>query len=1089
MTKVHDLGEPADLGGEGPDSAGVASTVASRLMPLLARAGLRNARILRVLALCPTEPTTAAAAPRVSGGGRVPPGSCGEIPGARDWAGADKSAAAAGPDPRDPGGGDRWKEGGIGLALRPASGSATADPAVVIVKPDGQTPLGVAALLRRALLWGNRLLCAALQVDASCLGGALSGGVTPAVALGSPGPGWLGGDAAASGAGGGRVVVVGADPGLLLSSLPILWTLQLPFDGFEGFERAHPASPVARRSGGDSADGVAWMEQARGGKEGTGGTSRARQPTAGHDGRDAEGGEDSPGCWRDRSDESDGSDGSEAGGLHGAGDCERGANRHRRDDLARVVSWLGARPVGSRVYYCLEEVLCGRSRSKARMPEGSRGQGVGSEKEAEAEGASAPDFPQGESRLLAGQSRPGVPSAEQGSHRPAVHAQAADPAEGKPTPAMLFAREVSEVLAAVYAEHPRDVEQEPDEERPGVAGVAASRCWVVKGTADKHRRVGLLKKLCGFEPARHVLTFLASYPDVLVVEAAAAADGRRRRAKGNASHAGGPARGGPGDDVTRTRKGECLAGCGETGWGEQRAPVGDDGRNGGRSPRRVLHLASAQVFHLLGTSHCREFVGSLPEACGAELRARYAGWRRSSYPVPRLYVPLALPPLPPAGGPSRATGAEEGRNGLDGTSARTIGCPATKASAAGARAPSGRRGRPPLPLIGALVHPVPVRATRELLQVYVATTRAGAGRVSTASRRSRGDGTSGLFSTSRLLLPKGSGGKGPFGRSLPWRNPALGGSSGGAMALPPRGGEGGRGEGSEVAAVPPSAIDCIPDSLSLTEGARDYGPERWRSGRPRRGRGTGSGEAPSVRRSRSPGHGRRRGGGNDARVVGPGEAAHTNPPGPLRLGGGSAADNDDLDGGLPHDASARISEVGPNVEGGRLRERRRRSQSPGPETGAKKSGEGGHEEGDGEKGEEGEEGWSCAGAPMEASLQRPFRRSYVAVLSREPPLTAAPSSGGGGGVGSTVSTGPASHLPPDPLSRSSAVLMQLHVPIPHELDVERTTQGHSVGVGPRGVDYGAAELRASGDGDGIATVGDVPAVCSWRGCLADAVLR
>jgi len=120
----------------------------------------------------------------------------------------------------------------------------------------------------------------------------------------------------------GCAVVVAAEPGDLLSSSPIAWTLRAPFDG-NGMIAA-------------ATDGL-------------------------YRGNDSDINRESAAGDRD----------SEGEGIRGVGGVRAnagGLKRGLRGSLARNLAWVSASPVGCRVYYCLEEALWEASRPEVEDP-------------------------------------------------------------------------------------------------------------------------------------------------------------------------------------------------------------------------------------------------------------------------------------------------------------------------------------------------------------------------------------------------------------------------------------------------------------------------------------------------------------------------------------------------------------------------------------------------------------------------------------------------------------------------------------------------------------------------------------------------
>ncbi|CAN0360584.1 unnamed protein product, partial [Discosporangium mesarthrocarpum] len=244
------------------------------------------------------------------------------------------------------------------------------------------------------------------------------------------------------------------------------------------------------------------------------------------------------------------------------------------------------------------------------------------------------------------------------------------------------------------------------------------------------------------------------------------------------------------------------------------------------APPKALHFAPATVLQLLGTPHFREFIGSLPPADRIAVREAYPGL----FSVPKTTSATLL----------RAS------------SGRTLG-----SSRAGSFALS--------PLLGALLHPLPISALRELVQEYVVHT--GMPGVSLRGDRM----TSGLLATVPVLTPRerspgnnshgsgiaSSGDRGGVFNSPPPQSSAEGGVAGVGAGLGlgsgRRAGKRGIAQAGGIwacgsAATPPSAIDVIPDIPGCVwQGAvAGSGANGWPSPRAgsRGGGGVGPGSPP-----------------------------------------------------------------------------------------------------------------------------------------------------------------------------------------------------------------------------------------------------
>lgn len=252
------------------------------------------------------------------------------------------------------------------------------------------------------------------------------------------------------------------------------------------------------------------------------------------------------------------------------------------------------------------------------------------------------------------------------------------------------------------------------------APTAARARPAVNWVTDKHRRrasTELSEENSGDGEAfvdagrRRLLEVVCGIPDVLV-SAVDRGSGMMNALGGEQGEHQWPRRGdnnGVGERGHGNDGGGCVttvAAAAATGMTPLRAAR--DSAEGSASATSFLHFAPAGVFHLLRTPQCREFVEALPPATRAHVLAVHGEdsfSTRTPY-VGRLYVPLA--------------------------------------SLTGSPRPSTA------PLLGAVIQPLPVQALRELLQLYLVTTRAigmttancdeGGSRV-----RQRCTGTSGLL--------------------------------------------------------------------------------------------------------------------------------------------------------------------------------------------------------------------------------------------------------------------------------------------------------------------------------------------------------
>ncbi|CAM9961555.1 unnamed protein product, partial [Ectocarpus sp. 8 AP-2014] len=875
---------------------------------------------------------------------------------------------------------------------------------------------------------------------------------------------------------GNRCTVVEAEPGLLLSSSHLLWTLRPPFDT-NAVHEGHPR----RRSGGggggggsaDASSGAAGEEAREGGSArsaadstgggGSGGWAAVAAATTGGGGGGAEA--------RNRS----GGRGSSIGGGGGGG---------RRRDLDREVAWIGAGPVGSRVYYCLEEAEWEASRWRRQRERGlpsSSPYPVTTTTERD-EGSSPLQSAVGGGDAVCDGAGEGHADWKGGGGQGRYTEGAGNVgSENDRTAASVFAKSVSAMLAETYLRPkppcpagnagesrllereegsaqserlvtPKDVGGEgllranqaavSAEEKETVAGVrggdehlggsfwgafvgggeggcASAPSFVVSGTVDDHRKRGRLIAAPdggGVDDDRR-LEALASVPDVLVAGPGAERPIGDQDNRRTGDHASGETLGSGGERGGLSGSGSSPvppAVAASTAYAAAATAIPPT------TPprRRRLHFAPAGVLQLLGTPHCREFVKALPPPARARVLALTQACPDGTLPpIGNLYVPLA-----PA------------RPGKDTLTA----------------------GSGP-PLLGALVQPLPARAVRELLQIYVATTRAvgeaeggsGGGGV---RRRRRCRRTSGLLAAAppppppTPLTARGRGvvrsgcdddagtDDGGHTESRRWNS---GGPPGREEGSPGEGGGcsgAGGGDRANLAATPPSAVDVLPDEPPTSSSAPPVG-----IGRP----GTRP-AAPSC----------------------PGDGVEGADGGPTSSGGEIAADN------VEDDAEAAWSA------------RRRRTPlcstaNPG------------------------------ADAPISSSLRAPFHHTYVAVLAPPPaqppsPFSAAAGSGGsGGGNGQGATTNKARAAGgrgQTPLSGASALILQLETPV-SGTGWSLSSLGAVQDPGPCGA---TAAVTGRGNGDGAVVVGgtgggrggrggggagcEMPRrVCGWRACLADAV--
>ncbi|CAM9180764.1 unnamed protein product, partial [Laminaria digitata] len=892
------------------DAAG-ARSVASLLDPLLASCGLSDSRILRVVALCPCSGSVTESGETASNGGGGGGGSSGSDLRSKDS--EQRASLAKGLFGCGRTSSRRRRRAGAGAGGVEAAllGNGGASSPVSVVAENSR--LGVADTFRKAVLCGNPGLVAALscgdEAEAASpvhrrrssggggsastgslarpraaagsrrssilLGGGHSGagkgvgkgdrrgggggggggsgslsegeGEAPFQALLSKGSGngdedADGGDDG-NGGGGEHCTVVGSAPGLLLSSSHLLWTLQPPFGATEDDARLLIAGDDETDGGSRGDDGGAGRNCGYCGDIGVG-DANSNAPRQ----------------------EGDVEAGPAAGGMHAwdgprgrvgvESEASRGGSRRQR--LAQDLAWLGAAPVGSRVYYCLEEAEWEASRrrknSVRRETSGCRAQRRKSRRH-----PVGPDPPEdtaaGEQRE---RSRAGTGAGGRAGGVPRMEwrrQNGTDADERKEAAAMVFAKSVSGMLAEAYlgGEKARPGQENRGElhaERAekGSRGVAAvgsgngarngarkGRAWgsladappaietaaaarlVVSGSADAHRSSPRLDATDDDDAVEEwrLLEAVDSIPDVLVAEAGTAEPNPARKWRRAAES--------PRESLDSAAAAAAASSGAPESHGRQKPPAkSSEWRGGARTtpatPVNVnpsLHFAPAGVLQLLGTAHCREFVEALPPASRARVLAVYDGFPDSTPPVGHLYVPLASPrsraDLPPP-----ASGA--------------------------ARAPA---------LLGALVHSLPAQAVRELLQVYVATTRA-VGAVSVGGfAAGEGVGVTRRRTSGLLVLPP---------PPLPLLSPPSFLARGHPAASPARtaevdgkeddsvkggrrskSGPGGRPEGLPeqrrgnngrkgvagwlcVAATPPSAVDVLPDAPSSGDRGSSLGP-------------------------------------------------------------------------------------------------------------------------------------------------------------------------------------------------------------------------------------------------------------------------
>ena len=1172
-------------------NAAAAQSVGVLLGPLLARCGLSDSRILRVVSLCPCS-------------GSVPDDGD-DIASSSGSGGADNDLRLTGLEHRANlgkglfGRGRRGRRrqactGGVEQALLRNGGAS----AVSLVAENSR--LGVADAFRQAVLCGNPALVTALSRsdDAAPVlrrrsgGGSASTGILarPRGATGSRRStaldighsviekGGRKGDRGSSNGsrsegegeepfpyllsmgsddgdydndGSERCTVVGSTCGLLLSSSHLLWTLQPPF-GTTDEARLLTAGRGETDCGSSGDDGGGGRDhRSCGDISGSDANSNALR----RDG-DVEAGP-AMGCmsaW----------DG--PGGQAGVESiAARGGSRRQR--IALDVAWLDATPVGSRVYYCLEEAeweAARRQHSVWRRPSRCKAQRRKSRRY-----PIGSDYPEDnatdEQRERSGgnvSSRFGPDTAKSGVGHNRVEAEGsadrvprggwrrenATDADGrKEAAAMVFARSVSGMLAEAYlggakarpgeekvglcAERTEKDAKEVAAAGPGGGGAWKGHAWgsladappagakavpslVVSEIADAHRRRPRLNSNNDAGEDRRLSEALDAIPDVLVAEVGAA--GPKRAAKWKQAAESSP---------TGSRPGSVVSSDARESHGRRRQPAQESGnwRGGARAPatpaNAPLHFAPAGVLHLLGTTECREFVEALPPATRARVLALHEGFPDETPPVGRLYVPLASPTsresLSMTWGGATSRGRRRAARGLweaddnsgkeqvsthreEGGQTRpmpvAVEIGATEAVSDRPRYASNTASGATPALLGALVHTLPTQAVRELLQVYLVTTRA-VGAVSVGGVAA-GEGvrvrrrTSGLLMLPPPLPPpppphflardcatpasridgvdndkkdgnvngnRRKSNSGPSG----WRAVPDGGASVERRPedLSEKGGGGDGMEGGRgwlcVAAMPPSAVDVLPDAPSSGDRAVDGPPV------PPIGRTEGSAVGlPGKEKERQ----------TSFRYDCPDDF----------IGGADAGNALKIEasvGGRKPQTSA-----GMTIEGGR--EMSSRSRTTGD-------------------------------MAIFSSLQAPYHHAYVAVLA--PPSPAVDNSTGDGNVtdvgsgnitsngngnsninghitGNGNSTGNGARVVAasniiDPISSASALILQVDRSVPEsprcdasENDVYGDGEAPATTSGSGG--YDEVVVMGKRGKEGAREV--PPRVCGWRACLADA---
>lgn len=521
-------------------------------------------------------------------------------------------------------------------------------------------------------------------------------------------------------------VVVAAEPRDLLSSSPIAWTLRAPFDG-NGMI-ATTTDGLCRGSDSDI----------------------NRDSAAG-----------------DRN--------SEGEGIRGAGDLRsnaRGLKRGFRDSLARNLAWVSASPVGCRVYYCLEEALWEASRLEIEDPrrwgqsavleqasvlhDGDGGENEESdnppqklvteeERRKYATGSDnageevfgvdvfrvgSEDRFKKEFRRTEGSNSDGCSTSDFISESDnKVTERCTDPRGAHLWESVVLKADVSVTEAVTASFVVNDV-------------IDGRRTHFPRPNADNQRRI----REEGGSRAGHRVARSEPHPDVLDILVARVNEpgvstqkDKSRRGRESRSASSPVSFGDTGLGVDSARLQQPLwKGCSGGGVCE-----GEEGRNrriGYDDLRRptatnhgtaLLHFIPARVEQLLGTPQCREFVDALPSKVRERVLTRYGGFLDRVPPIGKLYVPLDSPyglevPCEHSGteeccskrvGEGKDDPLSESRREVFGAGTDRLGDNSVGISSSG----SGLRSRP---LLRALVHPLPVRAVRELLQIHVATTRA-----------------------------------------------------------------------------------------------------------------------------------------------------------------------------------------------------------------------------------------------------------------------------------------------------------------------------------------------------------------------------
>eukprot|EP00903_Cladosiphon_okamuranus_P011406 g10749.t1 len=1097
LLSARDMGNPTLEGGYGHNavssssscSTAATATVASLLVPALARSGLGDCRILRIVALCPcsgggeggrdnSRSSRELERSSLSNGTTATPG-FGRLPHSEQRRGNGRGA----------GGGVRG--GGVVEALREElrceGAVAPGSEAVVLDAGAENSPLGVADVFRKAVLCRNGGLIAAL----SSRDGAVHGhrkhsngnisdghGVGPAEVfwprrssvLPVVGPqgksgdkelsaatrrsvpqighrncsagGCSGSDSAEGGFGSStRCVVGGAEPGLLLSSSHLLWALRPSFGDYNSaYDRT-----------GKDADGV----------DGNG--KPDREDCAGEDPTEASG--------RLNHDVDSG----DVGARNSIG-----VDSSRQERLNREVAWIGAAPVGSRVYYCLEEAEWEASRRRdghaSSQPhavstlrfEDSAPLGSSRRRRRPRSGEDGPrsglrHIRVGETSPSSGDDRDDANSEEEGERarqfgserglRQEDDQEVGTAHDRHKVAAMTFARSVSSMLAKVYlAPKPQPcTNPEPEGRADGEDGSGGNGSRAQAPAAWPSRKEGKASAGSGF--ASEVTTAAAT----LVVSGVT--DAHRRSARSKAGF--------DGDERLAA-----LAAVPDVLVAVDRPEL--RGQSHGRSTKETpadtppLHFAPAGVLQLVGTPHFREFVEALPPAARTKLLKLYPESSIRAVPVGQLYVALA---------PALQRGTVPSVQAVVSSAAPAEYAPwkgveqeqgARQQPDEGGRLPSyppgpGGTDRPAetAPMSGARMHPLPARAVRELLQIYVATTRAvgvvrtvvGEARIGRTKRHR----TSGLFVPPPLSTARDrSRGSGDLAKSgeddddIKAEDQDCAQSRRGDKA----GGFGEKARSAEEAREQPEElVDGCDDGDNSGSSDRDNSERNWAR----------LAATPPSAVDVLPDTPIQRGDAGSGRLlmtgIEPGRQPH-----------GSQSDVVDEN----KDVLARRANAA-SIEGLKLSNQSRSAV-----------------ETDGRDGERSavftRRYNSTAELPIASSLRAPFHHKYAAVLappqSPAVPTTGAYNNSEGGGQSAGQRAG-AGGKPKNPFAGASALILQLEAP--------NTTGKNSprLGVVGNGGSYGS-----EGDGDKtvVDTTGDVgegqrripPTVCGWRACLADA---